>query len=31
MNKPDPEKWVNKYSDILLKFAYIRVNNEEIA
>lgn len=31
MNKPDPEKWVNQYSDIILKFAYLRVNNEEIA
>jgi len=31
MHKPDPENWVNLYSDILLKFAYQRVNNEEIA
>lgn len=31
MKFPDPEKWVNEYSDILLKFAYTRVNNAELA
>ena len=28
---PDPAKWVNEYSDLLLKFAYTRVNNTELA
>jgi RNA polymerase sigma-70 factor (TIGR02943 family) len=31
MATPDPEKWVNEYSDILLKFAYTRVNNSDLA
>lgn len=31
MITPDPEKWVNEYSDLLLKFAYTRVNNAELS
>lgn len=31
MYKFDPEQWINQYADMLLKFAYLKVNDEEIA
>ena len=31
MNKLQPELWVKNYSDILLRFAYLRTNNNEQA